>query len=81
MDNNEKYDAVQSNNQCTLLTAREISTKIFNGKLSYRRILDLCHQGKLGCLRVGRSYYFSEQAVRNWILKNVNSPAWVNVKI
>lgn len=81
MENNDKCCEGEPNNQCTLLTAREISTKIFNGKLSYRRILDLCHQGKLGCLRVGRTYYFSEQVVRNWITKNTNSPAWVNVKI
>lgn len=67
-------------NGIELLTAQEVVRTIFCGKISYRRLLQLTHNGSLNALRLGHTYFYNGSEVRTWLEKNLKTPAWAKVK-
>lgn len=63
-----------------ILTAREVVEQLFDGKISYRRLLQLTREGQLNALRLGHTYYYSGTEVIAWLEKNLKTPAWAKVK-
>lgn len=63
-----------------LLTAKEVVEKLFHNRISYRQLLQLSHEGAIPCMMLKKSYYYSATAVRMWLNKNLQTPAWTKVK-
>lgn len=80
MVNEACVDGHEDENQTQLLTAKEVVQKIFGGKISYRRLLQLTREGQLNALKLGHSYFYNGLDVRAWLEKNLKTPAWSKVK-
>lgn len=52
----------------------------FDGKISYARVLALTKDGKLPATRIGKCYYYTQEALVEWAEKNMGTPAWNGIK-
>ncbi|MBP2658114.1 MAG: Helix-turn-helix domain [Firmicutes bacterium] len=65
-------------NEDMFLTATEVSTLFFNGKLKYSRILRMTRDGELPAMKQGKSYIYLWSALEKWADKNFNKPNWAH---
>ena len=63
------------------LTARQVSTEIFNGAWNYQKILRLTRNGILPAVKAGKSYLYQRGALEHWVETNFTKPAWSKIKI
>lgn len=54
--------------------AKEVAAEYFQGKLSYRQVLNLTHNGILPAVKQGRTYLYDSESLDNWRRKNFNIP-------
>lgn len=80
MFNEVGANRIEKDNKIQLMTAREVVDQLFDGKISYRRLLQLTREGQLNALRLGHSYYYSSDEIRSWLEKNLKTPAWTKAK-
>ena len=62
------------------LRAKDVATYFFDGKISYARVLALTKDGKLPATRIGKCYYYTQEALVEWAEKNMGTPAWNGIK-
>lgn len=63
-----------------LLTARETSELFFGNKITYKRVLELTRNGSLPAIKIGRCYFYTLSALRDWQKRNESTPAWQKVR-
>lgn len=57
--------------QTELLTGKEVSTHIFNNKISYAQIMGMAHRGEIPFLKIGSKYFFTKQSISEFIQRNM----------
>lgn len=62
------------------LRAKDVATYFFDGKISYARVLALTKDGKLPATRIGKCYYYTQEALVEWAEKNMGTPAWNGIR-
>ncbi|WIW69891.1 helix-turn-helix domain-containing protein [Anaerosinus gibii] len=68
----------KNNNEVEFLTAREVSSVFFQGKLPYSGVLKMTRNGELPAMKRGKSYIYMVSALKEWAQKNLSKPSWAN---
>lgn len=66
--------------QQKFLKAKEVAEGFFEGKIRYNKILELSKRGILPCTKIGGIYYYTVEALEEWVLKNMHTPVWQKSK-
>ena len=56
------------------LTAKEVASDYFGGKISYKNVLRLTHEGGLPGIKSGKSYLYQRTALDLWTSSNFSTP-------
>lgn len=72
--------AINENTQTVFLTATEVSSIFFQGKINYAKVLRMTRTGELPAIKQGKSYLYLLSALEKWADKTFNKPAWAQKK-
>lgn len=58
------------------LRAKEVAKNFFEGKVSYNKVLKLTKEGILPATKIGKIYFYTQEALDDWAERNANTPVW-----
>lgn len=62
------------------LRAKEVAKDFFEGKVSYNKVLRLTKEGVLPATKIGKIYFYTQEALYDWAERNSNTPVWKTSK-
>lgn len=63
-----------------ILKAKEVAEEFFEGKIRYVKILEMSKKGILPCIKIGGVYYYTQEALEEWLNRNSTTPVWQKIK-
>lgn len=63
-----------------ILKAKEVAEEFFEGKIRYVKVLEMSKKGLLPCTKIGGTYYYAQDALEDWLQRNMSTPAWQKIK-
>jgi hypothetical protein len=62
------------------MTAEQVASEFFQGKLKYQRVLKMTREGQLPAVKQGKSYIYLLSELQKWVDKKFSTPAWTDKK-
>ena len=62
------------------LTAQEVASTFFEGKVNYMKVLRLTRKGVIPAIKLGKSYLYKQDELEAWAGKNFSTVAWAKIK-